>query len=480
MNLAYYLHQEEIFRIIRDCSKQIKQDSYIVGGYVRDLLLGKIKSEDFDILTIGESIRLVETISEEIFHFRKCYPKVKIFKRYGTAMIEYHNKRIEIVNSRKESYHYSSRNPMIHSGSLQDDQNRRDFTINALAISLNYKNYGDLIDPFNGLLDIKKKILKTPLNSDITFSDDPLRMIRAIRFSTQLRFSIEKNSFKSIRKNRHRIHILSQERITEEINKILLTNQPSIGLYLLYQTGLLSLILPELISLKGVEERNGFIHKDNFDHTLQVVDNISMDKNNSLWLRWSALLHDIGKTYTKKFSSKIGWSFHSHELVGSQMISNIFERLKLPKGRSMNYVIKIVKNSFRPMTLVQENISDSAIRRLLFDVGDDIDDLIKLCIADITTHNLEKKIKYKKNFLFLMKKIKKIEKKDRMINWKSPITGNDIMKVFDVNPSQIIGIIKDYIKDSILEGKIPNEYHSAYLLMLKKGKELGLTRNKKF
>ncbi|WP_185856300.1 CCA tRNA nucleotidyltransferase [Blattabacterium cuenoti] len=472
MNLVSALQNKKIFRIVRDSSKKIQQDCYVVGGYVRDFLLGKNDSKDLDILTIGEAIPLAQEVSKHI----TPSPKINVFKRFGTAMLEYNNQKIEFVGSRKESYSFHSRNPVIEFGSLQDDQKRRDFTINALAISLNENNYGELIDPFGGFLDLKKKILKTPLNSDITYSDDPLRMMRAIRFATQLKFFIEKSSFLSIIKNKNRINIVSTERIVEEFNKILLSKNPSIGLFLLYKSGLLSIILPELTLLKGIEKKNGYKHKDNFYHTLQVLDNISQEETSSLWLRWSALLHDIGKFYTKKFLPNIGWCFHSHEFVGSKMVPNIFQRLKLSKGIHMKYVKKIIQNSYRPVALIEKNTSDSAIRRLLFDMGKDIGDLIKLCIADITTKNVERKNKYKRNFHSLMKRIKELEKKDRIKNWKSPISGNDIMKAFHINPCRKIGIIKDFIKESILEGIIPNEFDSAYFIMLKKGEELGLKK----
>ncbi|WP_341654656.1 HD domain-containing protein [Blattabacterium cuenoti] len=471
MNLSYVVHKK-IFRIISISSQEIKQKSYVIGGYVRDVLIGEIESKDLDILTIGEGVKLAEKVSKYLIPS----PIIRIFKRFGTAMLEYDNQKIEFVGSRKESYSFSSRKPIIQLGSLQDDQNRRDFTINTLAISLNHNNYGKLIDPFGGLSDLKKKILRTPLDANITYSDDPLRMMRAIRFATQLQFKIEKNSFQSIQKNKNRINIVSKERIVEEFHKILLSKKPSIGLLLLYKSGLLSIILPELVSLKGIEEKNGYKHKDNFYHTLQVVDNISKEKNNSIWLRWVALLHDIGKTYTKKFFSKIGWSFHAHEFVGSKMVPNIFQRLKLPKGSSMKYVQKIIQHSYRPIALIGTDTSDSAIRRLLFEIGNDLKDLMKLCIADITTNNIEKKNQYQKNIDILMERIIKLEEKDRIQNWKSPISGNDIMKAFKINPCKEIGIIKNFVKDSILEGKISNNFHSAYFIMLKKGKELGLKK----
>ncbi|QIK16812.1 HD domain-containing protein [Blattabacterium sp. DPU] len=471
MNLSSAVHQE-IFRIISISAQKIKQNSYVIGGYVRDFLLGIMNSKDLDILTIGEGIKLAQEVSKYMIPF----PKIIIFKRFGTAMLKYNNQKIEFVGSRKESYHFYSRKPIIELGSLQDDQKRRDFTINALAISLNHNNYGELIDPFGGFMDLKKKILRTPLDANITYSDDPLRMMRAIRFATQLQFEIEKDSFQSIQKNKDRINIVSIERIMEEFNKILLSEKPSIGLFLLYESGLLSIILPELVSLKGIEKKNGYKHKDNFYHTLQVVDNISKEKNSSLWLRWVALLHDIGKTSTKKFFPKIGWSFHDHEFVGSKMVINIFQRLKLPKGSYMKYVQKMILYSYRPIALIGNHPRDSAIRRLLFDIGNDLEDLMKLCIADITTNNIEKKNQYKKNIFTLIERIRKLEAKDKIKNWKSPISGNDIMKTFHIDPCRKIGIIKDFVKDSILEGKISNNFHSAYLLMLKKGEELGLKK----
>lgn len=471
MKLFSAIHRN-IFRIISLSAKRIQQDCYVVGGYVRDFLLGKRIYKDLDILTIGEGIRLAKEVSKHI----NPTPRINIFKRFGTAMLEYKNHKIEFVGSRKESYHLSSRKPIVEIGSLQDDQKRRDFTINALAISLNERNYGELIDPFGGLSDLERKTLRTPLNSDVTYSDDPLRMMRAIRFATQLQFFIDKSSFQSIQRNRNRINIVSMERIIEEFNKILLSKKPSIGLLLLYESGLLSMILPELTLLQGIEEKNGYKHKDNFYHTLQVVDNLSQEESNSIWLRWVALLHDIGKAYTKKFLPKIGWSFHAHELVGSKMVPKIFKRLKLPKGEPMRYVKKMIQHSYKPVALIGDNTSDSAIRRFLFDMGKDIEDLIKLCIADITTKNVEKKNLYTNNLFLLLERIKKLEKRDRIQNWKSPISGNDIMNAFHINPCKKIGVIKNFIKESILEGRISNEFHSAYFLMLKKGEELGLKK----
>ncbi len=482
MNISHFI-QKKIFRIIKYSSKKIKQNSYIVGGYVRDLFLKNniVKSNDLDILTVGKGIKLAKEVSKIAFNKKSngkyYYPTIRIFKRYGTAMLEYENKKIEFVGSRKESYKYNSSKPIVEIGTLKDDQNRRDFTINTLAISLNDYDYGKLIDPFDGLSDLRKKIIRTPLNSDITFSDDPLRMMRAIRFATQLKFFIEDNSFRSIKKNKNRIKIVSKERITEEFNKILLSDNPSIGLILLYKSGLLKIILPEVTILEGIEIKDGFQHKNNFYHTLKVVDNISKKfYKSSLWLRWVALLHDIGKPNSKKFSYKIGWYFHDHEYIGSKMIPKIFNRFRLPKGNIIKYVIKIIKYSYRPAALTGNRISDSAIRRLLFDLGNDLEDLIKLCLADITTNNTEKKKEYKKNILYLMKRIKELEKKDRIINWKSPISGYDIMNTFYITPCNKIKVIKDYIKDSILDGKIKNNFYSAYSLMIKKGKDLGLRK----
>lgn len=477
MNLSYAV-QNKIFYIISHSSKIIKQNSYVIGGYVRDFLLNriKIKSQDLDIVTIGEGILLAKKVAENIINNDNYTVEVRTFKRYGTAMIKYKNQKIEFVGSRKESYtNIYSRNPIVKIGTLYDDQNRRDFTINSLAISLNRKDYGKLIDPFGGILDLKKKIIKTPMNSDKTYSDDPLRMMRAIRFATQLKFSIEKKSFISIKKNKNRIKIVSKERIVDEFNKILLSNTPSIGLLLLHKSELLKIILPEVTLLEGVEEKFGFKHKDNFYHTLKVVDNISKKKN-SVWLRWCALLHDIGKYPTKRFCPKIGWTFHNHEIVGSELIHKIFCRLKLPKGKIIRYVKKIIRNSCRPVLLSNINTSDSAIRRLIFDMGEDLEDLIELCLSDITTNNIEKKIFYRKKIFYLVNRIKNLEKNDSIKNWKSPISGYDIMNEFKINPCKKVGIIKNFIKESILDGKISNDFNSAYKAMLKKGKELGLIK----
>lgn len=468
MNLSHAIRQK-IFQIIGRSAREIQQDSYVIGGYVRDFLLGGDSSKDIDIVTTGEGIRLAEQVAQNI----SPKPKVSLFKRFGTAMLKCQGREIEFVGARKESYRSYSRKPIVESGTLEDDQNRRDFTINTLAISLNMKDHGRLIDPFGGWEDLKSKLIRTPLDPEVTYSDDPLRMLRAIRFATQLKFSIEKTSFRSIQRNKERLYIVSMERIMDEFQKILLARQPSIGLRLLYEAGLLSIILPELTVLQGIEEKEGHTHKDNFFHTLEVVDNISRETN-SLWLRWAALLHDIGKASTKKYLPKIGWTFHSHEFIGAKMIPQIFQRLKLPMGPSMKYIQKIVRYSSRPIALVNDEATDSAVRRLLFDAGDDLEDLMSLCKADITTKNPIKQRRYKNNFVLVDAKLKELEEKDRIRNLQPPISGEDIMNVFGLGPCKQVGIIKNALKEAILEGEILNEYHSAFSLMLKKGKEMGL------
>lgn len=460
---------ETIFQIISKSSYQIKQDSYVVGGYVRDGIIGHKQSKDIDIVTIGMGILLAKEVAKNILPV----PKVNVFQRFGTAMLKYHDKQIEFISARKESYISNSRKPIVKYGTLEDDQNRRDFTINTLALSLNPRNYGQLIDPFNAIEDLKKRIIRTPLNPDITYSDDPLRMLRAIRFATQLGFNIEQLSFKSIQRNKERIKIISMERIIDEFQKILLSQKPSVGLLLLDKSGLLNIILPELTDLKGIEEKNGYSHKDNFYHTLEVVDNISIETD-FIYLRWAALLHDIGKTLTKKYIPKLGWTFHSHELVGAKMIPNIFNRLKLPMGNNMKYVQKIIKYSSRPISLIKKESTDSAIRRLLFDAGNDIEDLIMLCKADITTKNMIKRNKYINNFILVKNKISQLQDKDRIRNWQSPISGFEIMTIFNLQPCKTIGVIKQSLKEAILDGKIQNEYSYAYDFVLKKGLELGL------
>lgn len=457
-----------VFEIISNASKQLHLKSYVIGGYVRDCILNRGSAKDIDVVTIGSGIALAKKTASLLPN----KPQVKIFKTYGTAMLRFEDMEIEFVGARKESYTENSRNPAVESGTLEDDQNRRDFTINALAISLNEEDYGTLLDPFNGLEDLKHGIIKTPLDPDITYSDDPLRMLRAIRFAAQLDFTIDPDSLNAIKRNSHRIKIITQERIVTELHKIIESKVPSKGFILLEQTGLLKLILPELTALKGIEEIEGQRHKDNFYHTLEVVDNISQHTDN-VWLRWAALLHDIGKAPTKKFHKKIGWTFHGHELKGSKMVFHLFKRLKMPLNDKMKYVQKLVFMSSRPIA-VSGDVTDSAVRRLIFDAGDYIDDLMTLCEADITTKNPKKFKKYHHNFKLVRKKMEEVEARDQVRNFQPPISGDDIMKTFNIEPSREIGIIKERIKEAILEGDIPNEYQAAYQMMLNEGKKLGL------
>ncbi|MFL2643814.1 MAG: HD domain-containing protein [Flavobacteriales bacterium] len=464
---------DKLFKTISSCADQLGLDCYVIGGFVRDYFL-KRKSKDVDIVVVGSGIEMAKSVSKAL----KITSEIKIFKTYGTAMLRYSNFEIEFVGARKESYSAKSRNPKISEGTLEDDIKRRDFTINSLAFSLNKKNYGELIDQYNGLDDIESKIIKTPLDPNVTFNDDPLRMLRAIRFASNLKFDINKNILEVITNLSSRINIITKERIVDEINKILLSEKPSYGFFLLEKTGLLNIILPEITALKGIDEIEGQTHKDNFYHTLEVLDNISKETDN-LWLRWAALLHDIGKMPTKKFNSKIGWTFHGHEFEGSKMVYKIFKRLKMPLNDKMKYVQRIVLLSSRPIVLAQENVTDSAVRRLIFDAGDNIDDLMTLCEADITTKNKERFKKYLRNFKIVRNKIIEVEERDNIRNFQPPVTGKEIMETFNLKPCKAIGQIKEAIKEAILEGDINNNYDDAYNIMLKEGKKLGLSTNEK-
>ena len=461
-----------IFTVISDAAKELNIDCYVIGGFVRDYLLKRGTAKDIDIVAIGSGIDLAKKVASKLIG----NPEVSVFKNFGTAMIKYNDVELEFVGARKESYHEDSRKPVVEDGTLEDDQKRRDFTINALAISLNETNYGALLDPFNGIQDLEDKILRTPLAPGITYSDDPLRMMRAIRFATQLNFKIEDASLQAITENKDRIKIISKERIVDELHKILASSKPSLGFSLLHKTELLEYILPELTVLQGIEEIEGQRHKDNFWHTLEVVDNISENTDN-VWLRWAALLHDIGKAPTKRFDKKIGWTFHAHEFIGSKMVAKLFKRLRMPLNDKMKFVQKMVLLSSRPIILSADFATDSAVRRLIFDAGEHIEDLMTLCEADITTKNPKKQKRYKNNFKLVRQKIVEVEERDHVRNFQPPISGEEIMETFNLKPSKEIGIIKETIKEAILEGEIPNEYKAAFKLMLKEGQRLGLTSN---
>ena len=460
--------QDKIFKLISETADEMGLEAYVIGGFVRDIFLHR-PSKDIDIVVIGSGIELAERIAEKLG--KKA--KFSIFKTYGTAQLKTREWEVEFVGARKESYSHDSRNPVVEDGTLEDDQNRRDFTINALARCLNKDRFGELVDPFNGLEDLKNFVIRTPLNPDITFSDDPLRMMRGIRFASQLRFFLEERTFDAIVRNKDRIKIITKERIADELNKIILSPKPSVGFILLEKTGLLQLIFPELLALKGAETKDGVGHKDNFYHTLAVLDELAATTDN-LWLRWSALLHDIGKPRTKKFDPKLGWTFHNHNYIGEKMIPEIFRKMKLPTNEKMKYVQKMVGLHMRPIVLSEDEVSDSAVRRLLFEAGNDIEDLMLLCNADITSKNPEKVRRFRQNFQLVSQKLKDIEEKDRVRNFQPPIDGKEIMETFTLPASNIVGDIKIKIKDAILDGIIPNEYEAAKEYMLKIGTEMGI------
>ena len=462
--------KDNIFKQISATADELGLECYVVGGYVRDIFLQR-PSQDIDVVVVGSGIAMAQALGRRLGRGTH----VSVFKNFGTAQVKFHDREVEFVGARKESYSHDSRKPVVEDGTLEDDQNRRDFTINALAVCLNANRFGELVDPFDGISDLKERTIRTPLDPDITFSDDPLRMMRCVRFATQLNFYIDDETFEALERNRERISIISKERIADELNKIILSPVPSKGFIDLDRCGLLALIFPELVALQGVETRNGRGHKDNFYHTLEVLDNISR-KTDNLWLRWAALLHDIAKPVTKRWEPKIGWTFHNHNFVGAKMVPDIFRKMKLPMNEKMKYVQKLVGLHMRPIVIADEEVTDSAVRRLLFEAGDDIDDLMTLCEADITSKNRERKERFLNNFQLVRRKLKDLEERDRIRNFQPPVSGEEIMRTFGLSPCREVGSLKSAIKDAILDGVIPNEHEAAYAFMLQRAEKMGLKR----